>query len=110
MKSVFVLSKQTLFHQGIETLLTKESGIEIVGQDTLPCDAVNAILTCKPDVVILNLDDPEIDLISPVLCVLRGERNVRVIGMSLQNNNISVFQGHNKEISDLEDLFDAILY
>jgi DNA-binding NarL/FixJ family response regulator len=108
-KRVFVLSRQSLFHQGIETLLTEEAGIEIVGQDTLPCDAVNAILTSKPDVVILNLDDPEPDLISPVLCVLRGEGNIRVIGMSLKNNNLSVFQGENKEIKNLEDLFNAIL-
>ncbi len=109
MKRVFVLSRQTLFHQGIEYLLTKETAIEIVGQDTEPCESVNAILTCNPDVVILNLDDPEPDLISPVLCILRGERNIRVIGLSLKDNNIAIYQGQNKELLDIDDLYCAIL-
>ena len=108
-KRVFVLSRRSLFHQGIKTLLLQEAELEIVGQDTESSAAVACIQKFKPDVIILNLDDPEPDLSSPVLCVLRERTGVRIIGLSLKDNQICVFQGKNKEIQRLDDLFDAIL-
>ncbi len=109
MKRVFVLSRRSLFHQGIETLLTQEAELEIVGQDTEPGAAVECIHAFNPDVIILNLDDPEPDLSSPVLCVLREKTAIRIVGLSLRENKICVFQGEDKQIHQLEDLFDAIL-
>jgi DNA-binding NarL/FixJ family response regulator len=108
-KRVFVLSRRSLFHQGIKTLLSQVAEMEIVGQDSEPKAAVACIQKLKPDVVILNLDDPEPDLSSPVLCVLRERAGIRIIGLSLKDNRICVFQGENKEIQRLDDLFNAIL-
>ncbi len=109
MKRVFILSRRSLFHQGIETLLSQEAKFEIVGQDTEPSAAVECIHAFNPDVIILNLDDPELDLSSPVLCVLRERADIRIVGLSLRENTICVFQGENKQIHQLDDLFDAIL-
>ena len=109
MKRVFVLSRRSLFHQGIETLLSQEAELEIVGQDTKPSEAVECIQTFNPDVIIINLDDPEPDLSSPVLCVLRERVGIRIVGLSLLDNKICVFQGENKLIHQLDDLFNAIL-
>lgn len=109
MKRVFVLSRRSLFYQGIETLLAQKAELEIVGQDTEPRTAVECIHAFEPDVIILNLDDPEPDLSSPVLCVLREKAGIRIVGLSLRENRICVFQGEDKQIHRLEDLFDAIL-
>ncbi|HLA97078.1 MAG TPA: hypothetical protein VJL34_01390 [Anaerolineales bacterium] len=109
MKRVFILSRRSLFHQGIETLLSQEAELEIVGQDTEPSDAVKCIQTFNPDVIILNLDDPEPDLSSPVLCVMREKAGIRIVGLSLRENKICVFQGEDKQVHQLEDLFNAIL-
>jgi chemotaxis response regulator CheB len=108
-KRVFVLSRRSLFHQGIETLLSQQAELEIVGQDTEPSAAVECIQLFNPDVIILNLDDPEPDLSSPVLCVLREKSCIRIVGLSLRENKICVFQGEDKQIERLDDLFDAIL-
>lgn len=109
MKRVFILSRRSLFHQGIETLLSQEAELEIVGQHTEPGEAVECIQKFNPDVIILNLDDPEPDLSSPVLCVLREKACIRIVGLSLRENKICVFQGEDKQIHKLGDLFDAIL-
>jgi chemotaxis response regulator CheB len=109
MKRIFILSRRTLFHQGIETLLLQEAKLEIVGQDTKPSDAVDCIQKFNPDVIILNLDDPEPDLSSPVLCVMREKASIRIVGLSLKENKICVFQGEDKQVHQLEDLFNAIL-
>ncbi len=108
-KRVFVLSQRSLFHQGIKSLLLQETELDIVGQDTESSAAVACIQKFKPDVIILNLDDPEPDLSSPVMYVLRERTGVRIIGLSLKNNRICVFQGENKEIHQLDDLISAIL-
>lgn len=108
-KRVFILSRRSLFHQGIETLLSQEAELEIIGQEAEPGAAVECIQTFNPDVVILNLDDPEPDLSSPVLCVLRDMTSVRIVGLSLKENKICVFQGENKQVHQLDDLFHAIL-
>jgi len=109
MKRIFILSRRTLFHQGIETLLLQEAKLEIVGQDTEPSAAVECIQKFNPDVIILNLDDPEPDLSSPVLCVMREKAGIRIVGLSLKENKICVFQGEDKVVHRLEDLFSAIL-
>ena len=109
MKRIFILSRRTLFHQGIETLLLQEAKLEIVGQDTEPSNAVECIQKFNPDVIVLNLDDPEPDLSSPVLCVIREKANIRIVGLSLKENKICVFQGEDKKVHQLEDLFNAIL-
>lgn len=109
MKRVFVLSRRSLFHQGIETLLSQEAELEIVGQDTEPSEAVECIQKFNPDVIILNLDDPELDLSSPVLCVMREKTAIRIVGLSLRENKICIFQGEDKQVHKLEDLFNAIL-
>lgn len=109
MKRVFVLSRRSLFHQGIETLLSQQAELEIVGQDSEPSEAVECIQKFNPDVIILNLDDPELDLSSPVLCVMREKTAIRIIGLSLRENKICVFQGEDKQVHQLEDLFNAIL-
>ena len=108
-KRIFILSRRSLFHQGIETLLSQESEIEIVGHETEPNAVVECIQTFNPDVVLLNLDDPEPDLSSPVLCVLRDMSEIRIVGLSLKENKICIFQGENKQVHQLDDLFNAIL-
>lgn len=109
MKRVFVLSRRSLFNQGIKTLLSQEAELEIVGQEAEPSAAVECIHTFNPDVILLNLDDPEPDLSSPVLCVLREKPGIRIVGLSLSENKIRIFQGEDKRVQQLEDLFNAIL-
>ena len=109
MKRVFVLSQRSLFHKGIESLLSKGTEFEIVGQEAEPEKAVECILSQNPDVIILNLDDPEPSLSSPVLCVLREKLATRIVGLSLKENKIHIFQGKNKQIHNIDDLFQAII-
>jgi len=51
---VFVLSGPSLFGNGIEGLLCEEPGLEIVGRETDPGQAVRPIRESHPDVIILT--------------------------------------------------------
>jgi len=109
MKSVFVLSRHSLLSQGIERLLAQEARLEIVNPEADLSTAVDCIQKHHPDVVIVNLDDPELELSPAFLCILRERLGTCVIGLSLNENCISIYRGEHKEIRQVEDLVDAIL-
>jgi DNA-binding NarL/FixJ family response regulator len=109
MKSVFVLSRPSLLSQGIESLLAQEARLEIVNPEKDLSTAVESIQKHRPDVVIVNLDDPELDLSPAFLCILKERLGIRVIGLSLKENCISIYRGEHKEIRQVDDLLDAIL-
>ncbi|MHB0988166.1 MAG: hypothetical protein ACYC3P_05810 [Bellilinea sp.] len=84
--------------------------MEIVnrGQDMYPHATIECILTDRPDVVMVNCDDHEPELLPVIQCILRDRSEIRVIGLSLQNNQISIFQGERKQIRKVDDLLKAI--
>jgi DNA-binding NarL/FixJ family response regulator len=77
-KRVYILSSGSIFLEGIETLLSGAEGFTIVGAHTeLP--TVECIQSCNPDVIIVNLDDPEPDLSPAVLCVLKERLSISIL-------------------------------
>jgi len=108
MKRVFILSRHSVFSLGIETLLSQETGIEIVSQGTNPRASLECIQRYSPDVVIINCDDPEPELTSVVLDILRDRLGICVISLSLRNNQMSIYRGEKKQICQVEDLLEAI--
>ena len=107
-KRVFVLSRRSIFHEGIETLLSQQEGVEIVGHNTKPDDAFACIEKYNSDVVIVNLDDPEPVLSQTVLSILREKHDVSIIWLSLQDNIIRIYRGENKQVHKFEDLLNFI--
>jgi DNA-binding NarL/FixJ family response regulator len=107
-KRIFILSRQTMFGQGIEALLSTEDEIELINPANDIETAAQYIQSSHPDIIILNCDEPEPDITPAVLCVLREKIGISVIGISLQDNSICVLRGERKEVRQLEDLFEAI--
>jgi DNA-binding NarL/FixJ family response regulator len=108
LKRVFILSRHSLFGQGIETLLSQQAELDIVSRETDLSAAVECIRTSRPDVVIVDCDNPEPDLSSAVMCILQERLGVCVIGLSLRDNRISIYRGEDREVRQVEDLLAAI--
>lgn len=108
MKRIFVLSRQTMFGQGLKTLLSMENELEIVSPSADIETTVQFIQSSQPDIVILNCDDPEPDMTPTVLCILRERLGICVIGISLQDNSICIHRGERKQVRQFEDLLEAI--
>jgi len=108
-KRICILSPNRLYREGIETLLAKEEGIEIVspeGEDVFTEDFIEKY---KPDVIIVDYDDLRLDLAPAVLCMLKQRLGTCVIGLSLRDNTLSICRGDFKDIRQVEDLVKAIL-
>lgn len=107
-KRVLILSQQSLFGKGIETLLSKEPDVEII--QLLPGEQFNieSIMAHHPDVVFVSCDEPEPDLSPTILSILKEKMGVCFIGLSLSDNKISVYRGQEKQIFELSDLLSVI--
>lgn len=108
MKRVFVLSQQSLFGKGIETLLLEESGIKVIQWGESKTPIYECVRAANPDIVIIDCDDMELDLSSVIRCILREKPTPGIIGLSLEHNEISVYRGEQKEILQMTDLLDII--
>ncbi len=108
-KRIFVLSHNSMFGKGIEALLAQKTGVELVGSDAYDETVVDCILKYSPDTIIVNCDDPDRGLTDAVLCMVQKRLDTCVIGLSLQENQISVYRGEQKQVRQLEDLLEAIL-
>ena len=104
MKRVFILSSHPLFGRGVESLLCRETGLEIVGWDTDVDKAVERIRELQPDVVILDSGDPAPE----VLGILREGLATKVIGLNLQDNTMCIYRGEQRVVKCIEELVEAI--
>lgn len=108
LKRVCILSRHPLFCKGIEALLAQEPGLEIVNWGMDFQTDVERIRQFPPDVVLVDFDDPTIDLAPTLLCMLRQQLGFCVIGLSLNDNRMTIFHGEHKEVFQVDDLLKVI--
>jgi DNA-binding NarL/FixJ family response regulator len=108
LKKIIILSKQSMFSQGIEKLLSFEEEFEIIDNQIELDSLVEAAQEMAADVIIVNCDDPEVGLTPTMGCVLRERLGICLIGLSLNDNKMCIYRGENKQILDVQDLVEAI--
>jgi len=108
MVRVFMLSMHPLFGQGVESLLRRETGMEIVGQETEVDKAIEHIAELRPDAVIVDSTDPACDPTATVTRILRAGVTARIIGLNLGDNTLSLYRGEQRVAKGVEDLIKAV--
>ena len=108
MKRVLIISSHPLFGRGVESLLCRETGLDIVGWETDIDKAVERIKELQPDVVILDNADPACDPTPAVMRILREGVGTKVIGLNLQDNIMCIYRGEQRVVKSIEDLIEAI--
>jgi DNA-binding NarL/FixJ family response regulator len=101
---IFVISDHLMFGQGLESLLRQEAELDIVGQETDFSRAFERIKELQPDVVILDSDDAA----PKVASILEASSGVKVISLSLQDNNLYVYQASRRVTKSVMDLLEVI--
>ena len=107
MLRVFMLSNLPLFSQGVELLLCREPGVEIVGRENDVEQALARINELKPDVVILDNDLQAADP-APIAVRILERTKTKVMGLSLHSNTIYIYRKEQCIAHGIEDLMDAI--
>jgi hypothetical protein len=111
---VFILASQTLFAEGVQSLLSEQPGIEVVG--VASCnpnngggpdpDVFKQIHAAAPDVVIVEATGGQKSRL--VAQVLECALSAKVIGLTLEDNRIYTYYQEMKQGRSVEDLVEAI--
>ena len=105
---VLVLSDQSLFNLGVQNLLRQCSTLEIRS-----CESdLDVVLTClqtfQPRVVIIDSDQQQGAPASEWMHILRSAPEIKLLGLSLQDNSICIYRGETQQVREVEDLVRAI--
>jgi cyclic pyranopterin phosphate synthase len=108
MKRVFIFSTHPLFGRCIETLLRKESGLDIVGHERDLDQAIERIRVLQPDVVIVDSDEPEASRGMIMMRVMKEGLRTRVVAIGLSDNKIWICHGEQRTVEELNDFIGTI--
>lgn len=105
---VLILYSNRLFAEGMESLLRRETCLEIVGMEASDRPIPAVIRSLQPDVVVLDAHERWGCVGSVIPAILEANPNVRVVCLSMADNNIDVYHKHQITATRREDLVGAI--
>lgn len=108
MTRVLLISRNLLFRSGIQSLLTHQAEVEIVGQEAEPARAIVRVKELQPDVVIVDSDFQQGDPAELALAILRAGIRARVIELGLKDNAIHIYRKERRIAHGVEDLMKAM--
>jgi hypothetical protein len=103
---VFILASQPLFAQGVQSLLSGQPGIEVVGFAVVGPDTFAQVQAAAPDVVIIEAGGEEQSRL--VAKVLKSIPGAKVVGLTLEDDRIHTYYQQMKHGRRVEDLLEAI--
>ena len=108
MTRVFILSHHRMFGHGLESLLSKETNLELVGQATDEQQAIEQIRKLHPNVVIWDSKNDREEPGPALLHVLKENPGIKLVNLSLHHNNAYVYQVTEWAVDDLAELVEMI--
>ncbi len=107
-KRVVVLESDNLFSAGVQSFLSKQAELEVIGLDySDPSEIYQAIEQMQPDVIILDQKNQLIDL-NALLKLLEDLPRVRTFIMGYSDNQVQVCETNTVSIHHLSDFLAVI--
>lgn len=107
-RRILVLYSKSLLAQGVENLLKKTDGLEVIGIDLEKKEAVNEINQLNPEAVIIDGDDIPAGGGALILQVLRENPSVKVFCISTNGSNVDVYRRSQVSVTRADELVAAI--
>ncbi len=104
-----------MFRQGLRSILETEDDFRIIGEASTGREAVRYALETRPDVVLMDIQMPELDGVAATKAVLAEQPDAKVIILTMYRQDKYVFEaikvgarGYLLKDADANDLIDAI--
>ena len=97
-----------MFGRGLESLLRQKPELELVGQETDEQKAIAQIKFLQPQIVIWDSPEGPNDPMSTIIHILKENPGTKVVGLSLHDNNVYLFQVTQQVVNGLEELMETI--
>lgn len=106
--TVFIISPHLMFGSGLESLLSHETALTLVGRAKNVEQAAVLLQTLQPSIVILDSDELSRNDLSSVIRILDINPNGRVIGLSLHHNKAYTYQINELTVNGPTDLLQIV--
>ncbi len=88
---VLIADDHPLFRSGMRALLIADQGTELAGEATTGEEAIALAEECQPDVVLMDLQMPDLTGIEATRRILRTSPNTRILVVTMFEDDHSVF-------------------
>lgn len=105
---VFVISSQSLFRSGLDSILRQETHCEILGQAENVEQASEQIKKLQPDIIIVDDTFPPKENPSQAMQLLQLMPGAKVIGLNLRDNQLYIYRATQVLVKNVKDLLEAI--
>lgn len=104
-----------MFRQGLKSILETEDGFRVIGEAATGREAVRYALETKPDIILMDIQMPELDGVAATKSILEENPDTRVIILTMYRQDRYVFEaikagarGYLLKDADANDLVGAI--
>src|SRR5690606_2742894 len=104
-----------MFRQGLRSILETEEGFRVIGEASTGREAVRYAIETKPDVILMDIQMPELDGVAATKAILAENPEARVIILTMYRQDRYVFEaikvgarGYMLKDAGANDLTDAI--
>ena len=112
---VLLCDDHAMFRQGLKSILETEDDFRIIGEAATGREALRYALETRPDVVLMDIQMPELDGVAATKAILAEVPEVRVIILTMYRQDTYVFEaikagarGYLLKDADANDLISAI--
>ncbi len=105
----------TMFRQGLRSILETEEGFRVIGEAATGREAVRYALSTHPDIIIMDIQMPELDGVAATKTILEEFPEARVIILTMYRQDRYVFEaikagarGYLLKDAGADDLISAI--
>lgn len=88
MTRILLVDDHTMFREGLRFTLSRESDLEVVGEATDGAEAIAALPTTRPDVVVMDLKMPVLDGLAATPAAVSAGAAVLVLTLSEADANV----------------------
>lgn len=89
---VLLADDHLLVRQGLCTMLQDSPGIEVIGQATNGCEAVQQADAFEPDIVLMDIRMPDMDGLEATRQIIEGHPNTAVVMLTIHDSEAFVIE------------------
>ncbi len=115
MPRLLLCDDHAMFRQGLRSILETEEGFRVIGEAATGREAVRYALQTRPDVILMDIQMPELDGVAATKTILEEYPAARVIILTMYRQDRYVFEaikagarGYMLKDADANDLIGAI--
>lgn len=88
---VLIVDDHTLFREGLKALLSRQEGIEVIGEAGDGSDGVRKVMDLRPDVVLMDIKMPDMTGLDALRLIMESRPDTKVIMLTVSEDDEDLF-------------------